>query len=218
MADGQQARDELGRFARTKPRREQRPHPCELLARTFNPPPASASASRISGNFMRSRIGSSEIDALQVSEGLECIGLPNDVSWRRQFDDAMAVGIACVATGLPSDLLLARWAGQDHRGLACRLVFARLEEMGLSRGKHPARVAVAWVVAQVLSPPPRSLKERPATVKKHVAPPVTIREAARQAHIAQADFRVLTRVVRAVLGDMLRELERAYCEARFAGF
>lgn len=218
MADGNQSRDEAGRFARTKSKPNTRPHPCERLARTFNPPPSLRSAGGVSGNSMRSRMGSAEIDDLQFSEGMELVALPEDVSWRRQFDDAMAVGVACVATGISSDLLLARWAGQDHRGLACRMVFARLEDMGLVRAKHPARIAVAWVVAQALAPPPRSLSERPRTIKKHVSPPVTVREAAKQARIRQSDFRLLTRLARAVLGDMLRELERTYCKARYAGF
>jgi len=164
---------------------------------------------------MRSRVGSDEERELP---SLSRVDLPEDVSWRRQFDDAMAVGLAGVATGLPTDLLLARWAGQDHRGLACRIVFARLEQMGLSGARHPARIAVAWVVAQAMSPPPRSLSERPCTFRGSVLPPVTMREAAKQARIKQSDFRLLTRLARAVLGDLLRELENAYCVARYAGF
>ena len=49
-------------------------------------------------------------------------------------------------------------------------------------------------------------------------PPVTMREAAKQARIKQSDFRLLTRLARAVLGDLLRELESVYCKARYAGF
>lgn len=204
MADGQQPRNESGRFARAKPKPQQREHPCERLARTFNPPAGSA----VMANRRPSASVEWGLDAARAA----------DISWRHQFDDAMAVGLASTATGLPADLLLARWAGQDHRGLACRMVFAQMEDMGLSRGAHPARIAIAWVVAQVLAPPPRSLAERPYTFREHVLPPVTAREAARQARIRQSDFLLLARLARAVLNDMLRRLELAYCEARFAGF
>jgi hypothetical protein len=144
--------------------------------------------------------------------------LPDDVSWRHQFDDAMALGIACVATGLPSDLLLARWAGRDHQGLACRLLFERMQRMGFTKRRHAVRVAVAWVVSQCMASPPRSRAERPRTFRGHVVPEVSIRDAAKQARIGQENFRLLARFTRAALTDMLRELERAYCGARFTGF
>jgi hypothetical protein len=201
MGDKNQLRDEAGRFTRTMNEPRKPPHPCERLARTFNPPPT----------LTKRRY----TDAGSIGSYARA---PEGVSWPQQFDDAMALGVACVATGLPSDLLLARWAGRDHRGLACRLVFERMEHMGFATTRHAARVAVAWTVSQYLAPPPRSRAERPRTCKGHVVPAVSIREAAKQAHIRQTSFRLLARLTRAVLGDMLRELEYAYCDARFAGF
>lgn len=212
--DGQ-PRDEQGRFASDKPEQRERPHPCERLAGTFNAPSAMAAFVRRSddrcGNKMRSRCGSDDLCAKYT-------GLPDSVSWRKQYDDAMTVAAAGHATGLPSDLLLARWAGQDHRGLACRLVFARLERMGLSSRRHVARFAVAWVVHQALPPVPRSPRDRPRTFRGHVLPEVSLHDAARQIHVKEETFRLLTRLARAILGDMLRELQDAYCSARFSGF
>lgn len=225
MADGNQPRDEAGRFARTKPKSEDRPHPCERLARTFNPPPElTKRAATDSGNRMRKRADYMGDDEFHYGtpDRIDFISawrsLPDDTSWCHQFDDAMALGIACVATGLPSDLLLARWAGRDHRGLACRLLFERMVRMGFAKKRHATRIAVAWIVSQYLSPPPQSRAERPRTFREHVIPALSVREAAKRAHVGQASFRLLARLTRAALGDMMRELEQAYCTARFSGF
>lgn len=218
MADGTQPRDEAGRFASTKTEPPQREHPCERLARTFNPPPAVVAAAEreaATGSWMRKRIGSDDDGRGRTAE---LTPLLERVGWRHQFDDAMAVGLAGVATGIPPDLLLARWAGQDHRGMACRLVFARLERMGLSARHHAARIAVAWVVESALAPPPKSPNERQRTAKQRALPITSFADARRQARIREDVFRLLTRLARAILGDMLRELERAYCTARYAGF
>lgn len=222
-----QLRDDSGRFASDKPAQRALPHPCERLGRTFNAPPAMAEAmlqiAANSGNKMRSQRGSDDgnwddWDGGTIGRRGKYVSLPEGTSWRRQFDDAMAVGAAGHAAGLPSDLLLARWAGQDHRGLACRLVFARLERMGLRSRRHVARFAVAWVVNEVLPPMPRSLIERPRTFRGSLLPAISLHDAAGQVHVKEETFRLLTRLARAILGDMLRELQHAYCVARFSGF
>lgn len=219
--------DDSGRFASDKPAQRKPPHPCERLARTFNAPPAMAEVmlkiAANSGNKARSRQGSDDgnwddWDGGTIGKLGKYVSLPESISWRRQFEDAMAVGAAGHATGLPSDLLLARWAGQDHRGLACRLVFARLERMGLSNRRHVARIAVAWVVHQALPPMPRSPNERPPTFRGRLLPVISLHDAARQVRVREETFRLLTRLARAILGDLLRELENAYCSARFSGF
>jgi len=118
-------------------------------------------------------------------------------------DDAFAVAIAGKATGIPAELLWARWAGMDCRRLGASLAWSRLIAAGEidPAGRKPA------VRRAVLHGVTRSLYGWRYTL--------SYSDAARAARTNALEFTRVSKLAKQEIDCALAELQSAFVAARF---